>query len=108
MRENDGSPNSLRDCPSRWQKPRKAPFSGLSAVFNGHGVLGGIRTHGLSLRRRTLYPSELRRHTGWLERKTKIPQASGLRNNGDPDEIRTRVAAVKGRSLRPLDHRAAW
>ena len=30
----------------------------------GHstGVLGGIRTHGLSLRRRTLYPAELRRH----------------------------------------------
>ena len=26
------------------------------------GVPGGIRTHGLSLRRRTLYPAELRRH----------------------------------------------
>ena len=25
-------------------------------------VPGGIRTHGLSLRRRTLYPAELRRH----------------------------------------------
>ena len=25
---------------------------------------------------------------------------------GDPDEIRTRVTAVKGRCLRPLDHRA--
>ncbi len=27
-----------------------------------YGVPGGIRTHGLSLRRRTLYPAELRRH----------------------------------------------
>ena len=26
------------------------------------GVPGGIRTHGLSLRRRTLYPAELQRH----------------------------------------------
>ncbi len=25
---------------------------------------------------------------------------------GDPDENRTRVTAVKGRCLRPLDHRA--
>ena len=25
---------------------------------------------------------------------------------GDPDGIRTRVTAVKGRCLRPLDHRA--
>ena len=28
-----------------------------------HGVPGGSRTHGLSLRRRTLYPTELRKHT---------------------------------------------
>ena len=27
---------------------------------------------------------------------------------GDPDGIRTRVTAVKGRCLRPLDHRAGW
>ena len=27
---------------------------------------------------------------------------------GDPDGIRTRVTAVKGRCLRPLDHRAVW
>ena len=27
-------------------------------------------------------------------------------STGDPDEIRTRVTAVKGRCLRPLDHRA--
>ena len=30
----------------------------------------------------------------------------GLVSLGDPDEIRTRVTAVKGRCLRPLDHRA--
>ena len=30
-----------------------------------------------------------------------------LADFGDPDEIRTRVTAVKGRCLRPLDHRAA-
>ncbi len=27
---------------------------------------------------------------------------------GDPYEIRTRVAGVRGRSLRPLDQRAVW
>ncbi len=27
---------------------------------------------------------------------------------GDPYEIRTRVAGVRGRSLRPLDQRAEW
>ena len=27
---------------------------------------------------------------------------------GDPYEIRTRVAGVRGRSLRPLDQRAMW
>ena len=31
---------------------------------------------------------------------------SGLR--GDPTEVRTRVTAVKGRCLRPLDHRAVF
>ena len=29
-------------------------------------------------------------------------------NHGDPYEIRTRVAGVRGRSLRPLDQRAAF
>ena len=34
----------------------------LSGVFGIEaGVLGGIRTHGLSLRRRMLYPAELQR-----------------------------------------------
>ena len=28
--------------------------------------------------------------------------------SGDPDGIRTRVTAVKGRCLRPLDHRAIY
>ena len=31
---------------------------------------------------------------------------NGILCFGDPDEIRTRVTAVKGRCLRPLDHRA--
>ena len=34
------------------------------------------------------------------------PEGDCLRDSGDPDEIRTRVTAVKGRCLRPLDHRA--
>ena len=29
-----------------------------------------------------------------------------IQENGDPYEIRTRVAGVRGRSLRPLDQRA--
>ena len=32
------------------------------AFLRFHGVPGGSRTHGLSLRRRTLYPTELRKH----------------------------------------------
>ena len=36
----------------------------------------------------------------------KIPQTQSQRDFGDPDGIRTRVTAVKGRCLRPLDHRA--
>ena len=31
-----------------------------------------------------------------------------LFKNGDPYEIRTRVAGVRGRSLRPLDQRATF
>ena len=34
----------------------------LGAFLRFHGVPGGSRTHGLSLRRRTLYPTELRKH----------------------------------------------
>ena len=41
------------------QKRLQAPF-GLTGVW--FGVPGAIRTRGLSLRRRTLYPTELRRH----------------------------------------------
>ena len=33
---------------------------------------------------------------------------SSLLSNGDPYEIRTRVAGVRGRSLRPLDQRATF
>ena len=53
--------------------------------FNSYGVPGWIRTSGLSLRRRTLYPAELREHTKlgfWiagdgLSRKSKPPARSG-------------------------------
>ena len=42
---------------------RKAENPDKSKVFGVFaGVPGGIRTHGLSLRRRTLYPAELQRH----------------------------------------------
>lgn len=41
---------------------RKAENPDKSKVFGVFaGVPGGIRTHGLSLRRRTLYPAELQR-----------------------------------------------
>ena len=44
--------------PPRWGRPRKRPrFRGL---VRAHGALCGIRTRDLSLRRRTLYPAELR------------------------------------------------
>ena len=33
---------------------------------------------------------------------------TNIQLNGDPYEIRTRVAGVRGRSLRPLDQRAEW
>ena len=35
------------------------------AFLRFHGVPGGSRTHDLSLRRRTLYPTELRKHLIW-------------------------------------------
>ena len=42
-------------------------------------------------------------------RKRKTPSLLGwCFLFGDPDGIRTRVTAVKGRCLRPLDHRAGW
>ena len=41
------------------EKPEKLDFIGL------FGVPGAIRTRGLSLRRRTLYPAELRRQI-WI------------------------------------------
>ena len=39
--------------------PESLNFTGLSGVISG--VPGAIRTHGLPLRRRMLYPAELRR-----------------------------------------------
>ena len=38
-------------------KNRRQPFK---TVGSGFGAPGGIRTHGLPLRRRSLYPAELR------------------------------------------------
>ena len=50
----------------RTRTPEKRATAGSDyanrPVRSRTGVLGGIRTHGLSLRRRTLYPAELRRH----------------------------------------------
>ena len=39
--------------------PESLNYTGLSGVISG--VPGAIRTHGLPLRRRMLYPAELRR-----------------------------------------------
>ena len=44
--------------PPRWGRPRKRPRS--RGLVRAHGALCGIRTRDLSLRRRTLYPAELR------------------------------------------------
>ena len=41
-----------------------------------------------------------------LLHKNNRHRKNGIGYSGDPDEIRTRVTAVKGRCLRPLDHRA--
>ena len=42
-------------------------MTGLGSVtFILFGVSGAIRTRGLSLRRRTLYPAELRKHLHYL------------------------------------------
>ena len=43
-----------------YKKARKPWFQGLWALLSG--LPGAIRTRGLSLRRRTLYPTELQRH----------------------------------------------
>ena len=45
------------------RKINKAP---KTCVFGAFGIPGAIRTRDLSLRRRTLYPAELRRHM-WLD-----------------------------------------
>ena len=37
-----------------------------------YGVRGGSRTHGLSLRRRPLYPTELHKRIGWLGRNAQM------------------------------------
>ncbi len=48
-------------------------------VEGGFGVPGAIRTRGLSLRRRMLYPAELRRHVGNIDMipRQRIPVKKG-------------------------------
>ena len=41
--------------------------------LNSHGAPGAIRTHGLWLRRPTLYPAELRAHKNCLDMPTRPP-----------------------------------
>ena len=80
--------------------PETLDFTGLSGeVF---GVPEGSRTPDLSLRRRTLYPTELLRHLRIF--KALIAKKTPLRClfYGDPDGNRTRVTAVKGRCLNRL------
>ena len=55
-----------------------------------HGVISPIRKGGFS----------------WKEPTLVVDKCGFF--SGDPDEIRTRVTAVKGRCLRPLDHRAEY
>ncbi len=43
-----------------------------------------------------------------LESAEETKSSCGCSWYGDPYEIRTRVAGVRGRSLRPLDQRAIW
>ncbi len=76
---------------------RATAFRGCSRLWQTAKPIAVLR-----LRRRTLrvlIPSE----------KNKNPPLLGrILFFGDPDGIRTRVTAVKGRCLRPLDHRAAF
>ena len=81
--------------------PEALDFTGFSGeVF---GVPEGSRTPDLSLRRRTLYPTELLRHLH-IFFKALIAKKTPLRClfYGDPDGNRTRVTAVKGRCLNRL------
>ena len=54
--------NAIRLC-CTYILSKNVPMNTNRKVFGVFaGVPGGIRTHGLSLRRRTLYPAELQRH----------------------------------------------
>ncbi len=58
------------------------------------------------------HPVNCKNKNAFKNIKTVIKQKPPLNKDGfvcgDPDGIRTRVTAVKGRCLRPLDHRAGW
>ena len=46
------------------------------------------------------------KNTDYLNSSSRFSSSMTLSYHGDPYEIRTRVAGVRGRSLRPLDQRA--
>ena len=57
-----------------WAKCQKEKTTKYSRKFGGFGVPGAIRTRGLSLRRRTLYPAELRAHImKFVKNKLRLP-----------------------------------
>ena len=63
----------------------------FSAFF---GVPGGIRTHGLSLRRRTLYPAELQRLLKTLFNLNSPPSAFGLQGGWTVVTLGVRVTVL--------------
>ena len=86
--------------------------------FVGSAV-GDCRNSGTSefiriVKRQSGVPSSARKACGY----DNIQTSAGHKKNtnekfvffqdGDPTEVRTRVTAVKGRCLRPLDHRAVF
>ena len=74
--------------------PETLDFTGFSGgVF---GVPGAIRTRGLSLRRRTLYPAELRRRTTPLSYTKRLSLSTAFAM------YRRLCAAKDPRSARPL------
>ena len=105
----------LKNCKTCWQhkphKNRKKAVTGRLNTFRLHTVLNyPLRTSRIP-RTDFVLPIVGKNASPTREknRKKEEPRlrvcASRL-STGDPDEIRTRVTAVKGRCLRPLDHRA--
>ena len=63
--------------------------------FRIFGDPGGIRTHGLSLRRRPLYPAELRNHNVFNDLRWGDPSClpAGLQEQNQTNEIIMTAAA---------------